>query len=126
MPTTPEQQEILDSLAEAAVELEVLLPERCSIVRRNVKTETTYGTTTSTTPVATDVPCRRGQLTGREASNATRTNSTVELAIVFPLGTDVRLDDEVHVGGRRYTVHALPNGTYSVQVKALVKDGGTL
>lgn len=122
---TPEQQEILDSIREAAVELEVLMPERADILENGPGVESPYGGSAgSETVAATGVPCRRRSLTGREAADAARIANDAVDAIVFPLGTAVTTRSRVRLNGRIYQVIAVPSGTFSAQVTTWCTDGG--
>lgn len=123
---TPEQQEILDALAEAADELEVFLPERCAIVRSTEVSDGAGGTSVQWLPTALDEPCR---VSVARAGSATERVVAARLVSVIPYdlslrkGVDVTNDDRIVVStGRTFEVHGVPEATYSVFTKAACSE----
>lgn len=120
---TAEQQDVLDSLAEAAIELEVLLPDECVVRARTTSTNDRYGGVVRGAPTDTPYQCRFKRLSGREASDAARVADTAMFKLVLPLGAVVNEQDEVLYRGQVYPVVALMGGTFSVSTTAYLAAG---
>lgn len=121
--TTSEQQDVLDALAEAAIELEVLLPDTCVVRARTPMSNDRWGGVVQGAAVDTEYQCRFKRLGGREAADAARVDDTAEFKLVLPIGADINEADEVIYRGRAYPVVAVMGGTFSVSTTAYLAAG---
>jgi hypothetical protein len=112
---TAEQQDILDALAAAAVDLVALMPQTATLMRPTL-TADLYGGATSTDVTVGDLPCRRRTLTGREVLTVAPLASSATYKVTVPAGSDVRRGDALLIDGGRFEVQWVPDATFSVQL----------
>lgn len=103
-------QELADARSDFA---ECFLSSRCDILRSVVGTPSGYGGQVHTQKtIASDVPCkpqkaRRPQVIEEGAQHV----ALADWEVLLPVGTDVSLGDEVHVGPDTYEVKGSDAGT---------------
>ena len=123
---TPEQQEILDAFREAAPDLEILMPERCTILGPGTATQTPSGSVRRTATVrAEDVPCRvasAGSGTQAERLIADRLAVVEGYIVTLPLDTTVDEKDRLKVGARTFEIVSIPVTTYQVSVRCICRE----
>lgn len=98
---TPAQAAWVANLAQGAVDVSVLMIDRATITAPGALTAGTFGARQgAATTVATDVPCHWRAMSGRESSDAARTNSEATSVVEFAGEYPVGLAQQIQVEGR--------------------------
>lgn len=126
MPITPEQQQILDELAAAAVDLEVLFVERATITALGAPTTTRTGDRIRpTVDKHTDVPANISSGgTGTERLIAQSLQVVEPYIVSLPIRYRGLVDeaDTIVIGARSFEIKSIPEATYAVQVRCICEE----
>ena len=104
------------ALADAAGALVDLMPDTADVVRVTLSPDG-YGGQIATEDVVATVPCRWARLTGQELLAAAKVAPSATVAVTVPRGTPVTRSDALVVGGTRFEVLWVADGTLKAQTR---------